>query len=193
MPMGRSVIWMCALFAWADTGAQHAVTVYRSPAEMHAKRGEQVGDLLDVIPHLGRPVLLVEQEGSRRRIPCRDLWGFSYKGILFRIEPQGHLPVRLMAHGALCYYENGLAHLRMQRDGTELETFDLGHRSYISRHLEGELVPAIFPEGDARGAAARFRQAHRQFEPLFQCIGAVDDLDNTRQCVVDFEAALEGP
>ncbi len=192
--MGRMMrtLLTCFVLFTMRAGAQHPVTIFRSPGEYQAARGEEVGEFVDVKPITGRLMLVVEQDGRRQRIACRDLWGFTYKGILFRIESAGHLPVRLMTKGAVCYYENGLAHLRMQRDGTELESFALGHRSYMSRHLEGEVVPAIFHD-DGRGVSAAFRQAHRQFEPLFQCIGPSDDLDNTRQCVVDFEAMLEGP
>lgn len=172
--------------------AEAQVTIYRTPAEYQAGGGEDVGDFVDIVPVMGQYNLSLLRDGEKHRVRCKDIWGFTYKGVLFRITEEGHLPVRLMTKGSLCYYENGFAHLVMIRDGTELESFDVGNRSYLSRHLEGEVVPAVFKEGDTRSSSARFRQAHSQFEPLFQCIGDRDDLEHTRQCVVDFEVALEG-
>ena len=171
--------------------AMAQATTFLTVADYQANVGEQVGEYVDMTPIRGRYTLLFRQDGRERRVRCRDIWGFTYKGVLFRIGADG-LPVRLMAKNAVCYYENGLAHLTMQRDRTEHAGYDIGYRSYISRHLEGEVVPAIFKEGDKRSPSARFRQAHAQFEPLFQCIGDRDDMDHTRQCVVDFEASLEG-
>lgn len=166
--------------------------LYRTVADHQANVGEDAGTYTDIIPVMGRWTLVFQKDGAEHRVRCKDIWGFTYKGVLFRISPQGDIPVRLMVRNTVCYYENGFAHLTMQRDNTEHAGYDYGCQSYLSRHLEGEVVPAIFKEGDGRSASGRFRQAHAQFEPLFQCIGDRDDMDNTRQCVVDFEAALEG-
>lgn len=167
--------------------------VYRTVSDYRAQQGEDMGEYVDIAPVMGQYVLFFNRKGQEEKMRCKEIWGFVYKGVLFRTGPDAHAPVRLMAKGAICYYENGFAHLTMQRDRTENAGYDTGHASYLSRHLEGELVPAIFKTDDTRSASARFRQAHPQFEALFVCIGEKDDMDNTRQCVVDFEASLEGP
>ncbi|MDX9751090.1 MAG: hypothetical protein RBT71_08435 [Flavobacteriales bacterium] len=153
--------------------------------------GEPAGTYRDIVRRGGRYLLRFQGAGAARTVACADIWGFTVNDVLFRVHPQEQVPVRLMAHGAVCYYENGFAHLRMQRTGSELEPAGPGHRSYIGRSLDGAIVPAVFTPGDD-GPAARFRAAHPQLEVLFECIGGQDDLDNTRQCVVDFEALLEG-
>ncbi|MBL7962740.1 MAG: hypothetical protein JNM31_02745 [Flavobacteriales bacterium] len=168
------------------------VTLHHNAAEYRANTGEDLGQYVDVVIAMGRYVLVVRKDGVERRLPCKDLWGFTYKGVLFRFSSEGHVPVRLMKEGAMCYFENGFAHLRMVHDGTEVAHATQGHRSYLSRDLDGPIVPAVFKEGDGRSASGRYRAQYPAFEALFTCIGDQDDLEHNRQCVVDFEVALEG-
>ncbi len=154
--------------------------------------GEPVGNFVDVYPIMGQWTLIFQKDGTKRKVKCKDIWGFTYKGILFRINDEGPIPVRLMTEGAVCYYENGFAHLYMQRDSTELAGFEYGHASYLSKDIKGPIVPAVFKEGDQKSVSSRFRSEYPALEPLFKCIGAQAEMDPIRQCVVDFEAGLLG-
>lgn len=165
--------------------------VFRTAAERANGTGEAFTGPIAVEPLLGRFVAVYTTDKGRQRVPCKDLWGFAYKDVLFRIEPEGHLPVRLMTRGTVCYYENGFAHLQMQRDSTEAAGFTYGHPSYLSKDLESEVVPASFPPGDDRSPSARFRTGHPELATLLDCIGEAQDMDRTRQCVVDFEVDME--
>lgn len=171
--------------------AQSDAVLYPTYAAFERDTGEIVGTYVDLIPSFGRHILVFKSDEGRRKVACDEVWGFRYKDVLFRIEGEGHLPVRLMTRGGVCYYENGPAHLRMLRDGKEVDFYELGEPSYLSRNLQEGIVRAVFAEGD-QGSSGRFREAHPQLEPLFTCLGDRDELDHTRQCVVDFEAALEG-
>lgn len=154
--------------------------------------GEAVGDFVDLYPIMGQWTLIFEKDGAKRKVKCKDIWGFTYKGVLFRINDEGPIPVRLMTEGAVCYYENGFAHLVMQRDSIETAGYEFGHASYLSKDIKGPIVPALFKEADARSASGRFRSEYPMLEPLFKCIGTRDDMDPVRQCIVDFEAGLLG-
>ncbi len=154
--------------------------------------GEPVGQFVDLYPVMGQWTLFFEKDGAKRKVKCKDIWGFTYKGILFRIDNEGNIPVRLMTEREVCYYENGFAHLRMLRDTSELAGFEYGNSAYLSKDIKGAIVPAIFPKDDDRSASGKFRAAYPALEPLFMCIGATDDMTTIRQCVVDFEAGLEG-
>ncbi len=154
--------------------------------------GEAVGEFVDLYPVMGQWTLFFEKEGAKRKVKCKDIWGFTYKGILFRIDEEGNIPVRLMTEREVCYYENGFAHLRMLRDTSELAGYEYGHSAYLSKDIKGAIVPAIFSKDDDRTASGKFRLTYPGLEPLFMCIGATDDMTTIRQCVVDFEAGLEG-
>lgn len=174
-------------------GAQ--VVLYSTVEAYRTHKGEEVGAFVELRAVRRDHILAVDKDGTRREVPCSTLWGFSYGDVVYRINPdERHAPVRLWTQGGLCYYENGHAHLRMQHERLEQVMFaeGQGHRSYVSKDLEGPIVPAVFREGDERSASGRFRAAHPQYAPLYTCIGDADELDRTRQCVVDFEVMLEG-
>jgi hypothetical protein len=154
--------------------------------------GEAVGEFVDLYPILGHWTLIFEKDGAKRKVKCKDIWGFTYKGVLFRMNEEGPLPVRLMTEGAVCYYENGFAHLQMQRDSTELAGYEYGHAAYLSKDIKSPIVPAMFKEGEARSVSSRFRSEYPGLEPLLKCIGVRDEMQPIRQCVVDFEAGLLG-
>ncbi len=154
--------------------------------------GEAVGEFVDLYPIMGQWTLIFQKDGAKRKVKCKDIWGFTYKGVLFRIHDEGPIPVRLMVEGSVCYYENGFAHLYMQRDGTEYAAFDVGHAAYLSKDIKGPIVPAMFKEGDQRSVSSRFRTEYPGMGPLFKCIGELAEMDAVRQCVVDYEAGLLG-
>lgn len=182
---------VCVLLTLTLASAHAQGTIFRTYAEQVNGTGEPFTGPIDVAPLLGRFVVVYTGAKGKERIPCKDIWGFTYKGVLFRIEPEGHLPVRLMARGTVCYYENGFAHLQMQRDSTEAASFTYGRQSYLSKDLQDGIVPAVFAEADERSASARFRQAHPEYAALCACIGDRQDMEHTRQCVVDFEVDAE--
>ena len=187
----RTVLLFSVVLYGALSFAQPEAVLYPTYAAFERDTGEVVGAYVDLLPVVGKYVLVFKTNTGRRKVQCDELWGFRYKDALFRIEGERHLPVRLMTKGGVCYYENGPAHLRMLRDGKEMDFYELGDPSYLSRNLQGEIVRAVFAEG-GQTSSGRFRTAHPQLEPLFNCLGDRDELDHTRQCVVDFEAALEG-
>lgn len=154
--------------------------------------GESVGEYVDLFPAMGQWTLLFEKDGVKRKVKCKDIWGFLYKGVLFRINDEGPIPVRLMTEGAVCYYENGFAHLKMLRDDLEVALYEVGNAAYLSKDLKGAIVPAKFKEDDTRSVSARFRTEYPALEALYRCIGERDEMDPIRQCVVDFESGLLG-
>lgn len=188
--MSRPTILLFFALMVGASSAQQPVLIYATHDDYVNGKADTAGTYVDLVPVVGQYTLIFNTEGEKRRIPCRSIWGFVLNDVLFRIESDAHLPVRLMTKGAICYYENGPAHLIMQRDGTELGSFILGHQSYLSGDLAGDIVPAIFKE-EGRSPSEAFRAGHPQYEPLFNCLGDRDELDHTRQCVVDFEASLE--
>lgn len=165
--------------------------IYRSYEEYTGKQGEEVDGPIDVVPDLGRFVVSYVKDGSKKHRPTRKVWGFLNGGALYRIEPEGHLPVRLMAQGAIFYWENGFAHLRMQHDSAEAAGFQYGQASYLSRDLQSEIVPASFKADDTKSPSAKFKKAWPAYADLLDRIGEGADMDRVRQLVVDYDVAVE--
>ena len=57
--------------------------------------------------------------------------------------------------------------------------------------VQGDIVPASFKTDDKRSAAAKFRTGHPPYADLLTCIGEGADVEHTRQCVVDYDVAVE--
>ena len=156
-----------------------------------AKKGDAVNGPIDVVPQLGRFTVAYERNGRKYHIPTRKVWGFMNRGVLYRIEQQGRLPVRLMAQGAIYYWENGFAHLRMQHDSAGDARFEYGHAAYLSRDVQSEIVPAVFASEDTRSISARFRAAWPAYKNLLEAIGMGEGMERVRQLVVEYEVAVE--
>ena len=110
------------------------------------------------------------------------MWGLLNDGALYRIEPEGYLPVRLMSPGAIFYWENGFAHLRMQRDSAEAAGFEYGHASYLSHNVLSEIVPASFKADDTKSPSAKFKKAWPAYADLLDRIG--EGADGKRKIIL---------
>lgn len=165
--------------------------LYHSAADHAQNKGDTVEGAIDVMPSMGRFVVVYVQGGKRKQVATRKVWGFMNKGALYRIEPEGNLPVRLMAQGPIYYWENGLAHLRMQNDLLEASGISYGWASYLSQGLESEIVPAVFGGSPAIPAAERFRAERPEYATLLGQIGTGADLQRVRQLVVEYAVAAE--
>ncbi len=186
--MHRLILLLCLVIS---SGMMAQNVIYHSYSEYVAEKGEQVDGRIDVVPDMGRLVVTYLKAGSKKHVPTRKVWGFMNEGFLYRIEPEGKLPVRLMAQGAIFYWENGFAHLRMQRDSSEAATVEYGYASYLSRDMQSEIVPAHFTPDDTKSRSAKFKQAWPAYSELLDRIGEGTNMDSVRQCVVDYAVAVE--
>lgn len=184
-------ILFAILICCASLAADAQNAIFRTYKEYVDGAGLPVQGVIDVVPRMGRFVVTYKKDGKEQRISCKKVWGFRYNNILFRIEPEGDLPVRLMSHGAVYYWENGFAHLHMQHDTTEASGFEYGRAAYLSKDVQGEIVPASFKTDDTRSASAKFRDAYPAYGSMLDCIGEGTELDRVRQCVVEYEVAVE--
>ncbi len=185
----RNLMLLVALCAAAAVMAQNMV--FRSYGEYAAKRGEAVDGPVGVEPQLGRFTVTFRKDGKRQRIPTRKVWGFMNQGVLYRIEQEGKLPVRLMAQGAVYYLENGFAHLRMQRDSTGASGFAYSYAAYLGRDMQSDIVPAVFRPDDTKSASAKFKAAWPAYKDLLEQIGEGSDMERVRRLVVEYEVAVE--
>ncbi|MGV9013472.1 MAG: hypothetical protein ACOH13_12835 [Flavobacteriales bacterium] len=184
----RTTFLLTFLLLMADAMGQNQVFW---DAEDYPNSGMVIQGDIHVEPRMGRFVITYEVNGSSKTTACRRIWGFQFDRTLYRIAPEGKIPVRLMAEGAVYYWENGFAHLRMQRDSLEASAYDYGRFSYLSMDRMSEIVPACFQGKQMSKASERFKDAYPAYADMLGCIGAGTDQDSTRQCVVEYEVAVE--
>ena len=137
-------------------------------------------------------LFFIDQQGNKKKIACKNIWGFKYGDALFRTEPRSSQPARVMSLGEIVYYENGLAHLEMIRDNSTTGRSDLGYYSYISPNLKAPMTP--LPNFGFSSKARRMRELlkiHPEYKPLFECLEKDYDLKTVIYCVIEFEESTQ--
>lgn len=182
------------IFLFISTLASSQTIVYRTFEDLQNKKGEEYGEL-DYDFYGDKWKLVFEKGGQKIKIRCEEIWGFEYKGGLFRIDTQigKALPIRVIAIGKLVYYENGPAHIKMLRNESNSSTygdFD-GYATYISKTLTSELVPieksTIMSHNIKVAKSIKdFRKVNTEYEDFFNCLNNYR-IETVRRCIAEFE------
>lgn len=141
---------------------------------------------------LGRGMAIdVIKDGKQEKIPCAEMWGFLYKGFLFRTDNRTGQVAMLISQGKICYYENGAANIEMLKKGIKQSVTWLGYQCYFSEDLDSEMAPTPTPGNlsDAWKLIKRFWKQHPQYDLLNAYIDKNYDYVNVRDQVKKFEQA----
>lgn len=131
---------------------------------------------------------MLQKDGATIPVKCEDIWGFSYEGAIFRIDPKYKQPALIWSMGKLIYYENGLAHLTLMRDEAKEAEVGLGYFCYVSKDLTSELVPMPGQKlSDAHKKIVKFKEENPQYRKLFDCIGDDYHYAYVRSCILAYE------
>lgn len=76
----------------------------------------------------------------------KEIWGYLYKGKLFRSDKRTGQFAMLVSSGKICYYENGWAHTLMQENNTKSEEFAVGYYTYVSKSFKVRINTASCQE-----------------------------------------------
>lgn len=158
-----------------------SITVYDNYGQYLTHKGTKYEVLKEVAPALGKYRLVVRKSGQFVKIKCEDIWGFTYDDGLYRTLKNGQY-VKLVSQGKLFYFENGEAYLS---DGE----FMKGHYNYLSKTLDGDLIPMPTPDSNASVSKGyeKFKQDYPEYEKFYQCFDKNHDLETCRDCIDRFE------
>ncbi len=91
----------------------------------------------------GSDALFLDGNGKKVTINSFNMWGFKYKGMLFKFDNNGptHYPlVAVISVGKIVYYENGTARMQMLKNGSNRGSYvkyDEGYEFYYGEALNG--------------------------------------------------------
>lgn len=89
--------------------------------------------------------LVFVKEDLETDVSCDEIWGFTYKENIFRINHYSYRPVKVVSNGKIVYYENGLAHLKALKNESQLgaafNTATEGYPCLISKSLSSYIFP----------------------------------------------------
>lgn len=121
------------------------------------------------------------EDGKEKiKVPAKEIWGFTYKDHIFRVD--GYMLLMLVSLGKVAYYENGFAHLDMMIHNSSGGTFSDGYFCYLSKSLNSEVIP--YKQKDLK----KFTEIHPEAKPLYDCNAHYSDYEAIRKCV----AGLQG-
>jgi hypothetical protein len=170
--------------------AQDTVVVFKDYASFVNNSGETYNRMVGYSNKIVKTTIHLKKDSVESKIKCKDIWGFTYNGVLFRTDERTGQMARLVSIGKICYYENGIGHLIMMRDKTTKEEFYWGYYCYVSKSLNSTMAPFPSPEvqvSDAHKQIRRFRKANPEYEKLFISMNKYYNYTNVRDRVFDFE------
>ena len=182
----KLIVFVLFLLSAAVNGQ---VVVFKTYKDYTDKKGTQYDDYYNMKWNASQNVTMIfKKDGDKVKIPCNEIWGFTFRGTLFRCDKVNCQPTCVISIGKVVYYENGEAHLEMIDKGSSSGSYEVGNFSYLSRDLNSELVPMPLSWAAAgKKKYVEFTQKNPEFKKLYDCIETRYDYQKIRNCVEQFE------
>ncbi|MCB0706260.1 MAG: hypothetical protein KDC34_13160 [Saprospiraceae bacterium] len=176
------------VFLSTSISAQSEVYVYETFADFQNDHGTAYDEFLSFSNALAHVTLKFKKSGVKYRIKCADIWGYSYKGVLFRVDQKLEQPTRVIcSNDDLVYYENGLAHMDMLRTNSPSGSFAIGYSCYFSKTINSQMFPVHnSPVSVVSKRYKDFMYENPKLKPLESCIGNIYSYTHVRGCVMTF-------
>ncbi|MBI3882656.1 MAG: hypothetical protein HY305_00070 [Sphingobacteriales bacterium] len=133
-------------------------------------------------------------DGHHLRIKPKKMWGFLYRGYLFRTDHRNDI-VFVADSGKVCLYENGYAYMDfIYHRENKYSSFVRVYYSYISSGLDNRIYRMPFYDGQNymlsnRREYRKFIRRYPQYEKLYECIDQSVRYLKIRKCVVNYNLA----
>jgi len=170
--------------------SQDTIIVFKDYASYTANTGEHYDKMLGYTNGVIKVNLILQKNGIETKIKCKEIWGFLYNGYLFRTDIRTGQVAQLISKGKICYYENGIAHLKMIRDKTTHEEFSIGYYCYVSKNLETKLAPFPSPDvqvSDANKQLRKFKKENPEYNALFKTMNKPYRYYDVKQRILEYE------
>jgi hypothetical protein len=128
------------------------------------------------------------KDDEKVKVKCSDMWGFKYRGRLFRIEPEYIHPVMVKSQGKIVYYTNGFVEIYKIRKNEDTWR-DKGYDDYLSNDLNSTIVGLPImgsTDKEVKKRYADFKAANPQHNALYECIGEIKSLGKVKRCVLQY-------
>jgi hypothetical protein len=169
--------------------ASAQVTIYRTFDDFENEHGEALDKYIGYMHMAGSVKLTFEKDGHKKKIHCRDMWGFRIGDDLFRIDKRYNQPTKVVSVGKICYYKNGIMRLEVIRARNKnakkvVHGSTLGYYNYVSKSLNSDLLSLNGRIG--QGKVDEFKTQYPEYTTLLECIEE-RSYTNVRPCIEEFE------
>ena len=180
-------IFTTAAFGQKKKPAEKKLTgYYRTYQDFLDKKLVEQDELASYFHSVGKVTLVFKKGGEKEKIKCAEIWGFLFKGQLFRIDETYGQPAKVISAGKITYYENGWAHMEMIKSGTDKGEYAIGYYGYLSNDLNSKMTPLPIGLSDAKKKFKDFKASNLQHGALYDCMEDGKSLDVTRNCVAKY-------
>lgn len=163
------------------------VTVYYTYDDFKNEKGENYDDYHGYFMASAITITFVKNK-KKHKIKCKDMWGFTYKDALFRIDEFNKVPARLMSFGKIFYYENGVAHLDILQRNSTVGSSPSSFMVFFSKSLETPVVACTSNKTMvARIPYKKFKEDYPEYKALFDCMDGNYSVTTGRECVSAFQ------
>jgi hypothetical protein len=178
---------LLTLFLFFSMASYSQVTVYYSFDDFKNEKGEVFDDYKHYFMASAVTLTFVKNN-KNHRVKCKKMWGFTYKDALFRVDEFNKVPARLMSHGKIFYYENGIAHLDMLKNNSQSGSSPSSFMVFFSKSLETPVVAFTSNKTMvARIPYQKFKKNYPEYKELYDCMNGDYYISNTRECVYSFQ------
>lgn len=173
--MKKTFLLLIILFL-SSFHAKSEVITYKSYNDYINNTGTHYEELRSIMHLFNNVSLLLTKNGKKVKVKCKTIWGFSYKGNLFRIEDKKHTPMLVISNNELVYYENGYAHVEMLAYGKNSSNFRVGYLFSFSKKLDTKIF-------HHRKGIKKLNKLHPELKEVYKCIKKAISQSSIRNCV----------
>jgi hypothetical protein len=161
--------------------------IYKTYKDFTDTTGDAFTDL-NMIHTLATVTITFTTSDGKVKYNGKQIWGYKYKGKIFRGDKRTGQFAMLVSEGKICYYENGWAHTLMLKNNSKSADFSVGYYNYVSKSIKTDLTPLPGGAGisDAKKLTKDFRAKYPQYESFFESIGKNWAIENVRKKVADY-------
>ncbi|MCC6700766.1 MAG: hypothetical protein IT221_04535 [Fluviicola sp.] len=183
----KLILVLSILFFTHNSHAQFKV--YRTFEDAQNDIGEEYDDYSGYFHAMGSVRLKLLKDSIETTVECKNIWGFTYKGAIFRVEKKYSQPAIILSNNNIVYYENGLAHLHMLKFNSNNAEVNVGQACYISTDINSEMIAVpILYRRDVMKRFKKFIKNNPEYKPLGDCILIkVRTLTIIRSCIEEFQ------
>lgn len=163
------------------------VKIYKTFEDYQKGIGEEYDDYKGFYHIFGSTTLKLIKDDEIHQVACKDIWGFKYEFSTFRIDKKYSSPAKVVTIGNLIYYENGIGHLEMIRDGSNFSEVTIGYLAYFSKDINSEMV--ALPHSlvsKTHKIWKNFKKENPEHSILYKCINKNYSIIHVRKCTTEY-------
>jgi hypothetical protein len=141
-------------------------------------------------------IIFRDSLGNKRVFTAKEMWGFIFEGHLFRCSNLELDVAAVIDTGKVCYYENGIMHLRSLMAHVSYGYFMMGEISCLSKSLDSKMYDSNSKFFKEYPEFAFLKECFLEIkvQPKLKAVGGSVIVDNTehlveyRKCIRNFNS-----